>query len=327
MVWIPKNQSNCRTLQNRLDEYGKAAVPPLLKALSDSLSEMMMDPFGNYLFQKLIDFCNSSQIKEILEKIQAHLVFASKDQHGSRSIQKLIQQCDTLDQYEIIKKNIETYVDDLCIDPHGNHVLQLCMDKFPSSLSQFIFDDIQKNILDISSTKYGCYVVQKCYEKGDDERKKAISDVIIESSAKIVTNPFGNYALQFIIEKGPIEYSKRVFSLIKGNIVELSMQKYSSNVLEKLILTNDHDIQQSIVDELTIDERTLTTVAEHRFGIYVVRRLLVSSLPEYYFKYIFRVLAIFKPRFQPVYKTLQSNPKDKKNLDALDKPADQINPP
>lgn len=42
---------------------------------------------------------------------------------------------------------------------------------------------------------------------------------------------------------------------------------------------------------------------------------------------IFRVLAIFKPRFQPVYKTLQSNPKDKKNLDALDKPADQINPP
>lgn len=92
------------------------------------------------------------------------------------------------------------------------------------------------------------------------------------------------------------------------------MQKYSSNVLEKLILKNDKDIQSSIVREITIDQSTLTTVAEHRFGIYVVRRLLRSSLPE--------VLKVFQEKFDPVFNVMKNNPRDKKNLEALEKPVD-----
>lgn len=105
-----------------------------------------------------------------------------------------------------------------------------------------------------------------------------------------------------------------MYELIKGKIAELSMQKYSSNVLEKLILTNDKEIQSSIVKEITVDQSTLTTVAEQRFGIYVVRRLLKSSLPE--------VLEVFQDKFDPVYNIMKSTPRDKKNLEALEKPVD-----
>lgn len=132
---------------------------------------------------------------------------------------------------------------------------------------------------------------------------------LISHTKDIIGNQYGNYALQYILENGTLEYSYDVVKTIKGSIIKLCMQKYSSNVLEKLIKTNDYKIQIEIVNELVRYPKHLTTVIQHRFGIYVVRRLLTTLLPE--------ILPIFKKAFQPIYESLKDNSKFKKNIQVL----------
>ena len=55
----------------------------------------MMNPFGNYLCQKLAEKCNNDQLSLIVEKIYPNIIKICTNIYGTRSIQKL---------YEIIRE-------------------------------------------------------------------------------------------------------------------------------------------------------------------------------------------------------------------------------
>ena len=55
-----------RFLQRKFDEAGPAAVSLVLPEVLANLVELMMDPFGNYLVQKMLDRCNEEQRLEVL---------------------------------------------------------------------------------------------------------------------------------------------------------------------------------------------------------------------------------------------------------------------
>lgn len=52
---------------------------------------------------------------------------------------------------------------------------------------------------------------------------------------EIVQDPFGNYAIQYAIDTFGNESCKIIIKEICNNIHSLSMQKFSSNVVEKCI--------------------------------------------------------------------------------------------
>lgn len=52
---------------------------------------------------------------------------------------------------------------------------------------------------------------------------------------EIVQNPFGNYAIQYALEAYGDSICEGIINEIVNNILSLSMQKYSSNVVEKCI--------------------------------------------------------------------------------------------
>lgn len=51
----------CRFLQRKFDEGGPQAVGRVLPEILGHLMELMVDPFGNYLIQKLLDRCDEAQ--------------------------------------------------------------------------------------------------------------------------------------------------------------------------------------------------------------------------------------------------------------------------
>ncbi len=53
------------TPQRKFDEGGASAVAVVLPEVLDSLVELMMDPFGNYLVQKMLDRCSEDQRLEV----------------------------------------------------------------------------------------------------------------------------------------------------------------------------------------------------------------------------------------------------------------------
>jgi hypothetical protein len=57
LMSIAQDQNGCRFLQRKFDEGGASAVAAVFSELLEHVTELMMDPFGNYLVQKLLDRC------------------------------------------------------------------------------------------------------------------------------------------------------------------------------------------------------------------------------------------------------------------------------
>ncbi len=70
MLSVAKDQNGCRFLQRKFDEGGAAAIALVFPEVLDNLIELMVDPFGNYLIQKLLDRCSEEQ------RLQVGLPFA-----------------------------------------------------------------------------------------------------------------------------------------------------------------------------------------------------------------------------------------------------------
>merc|ERR1719235_77022 len=87
---IAKDQAGCRMLQHKLDEGNPEVTNAIFIEVLHHCVELMKDPFGNYLCQKLMDLCNARQLELILERISMELVSISLNMHGARAVQKLI---------------------------------------------------------------------------------------------------------------------------------------------------------------------------------------------------------------------------------------------
>jgi hypothetical protein len=63
--------------------------------------------------------------------------------------------------------------------------------------------------------------------------RKILLDEITRNALEIVQNPFGNYVIQHILDEWGPEIAKDIIDVIITTMISLSMQKFSSNVVEK----------------------------------------------------------------------------------------------
>lgn len=77
--YLAFDQQGCRNLQKRLEE-GKdqtalaAFTAALIDSMVDFLPSVMMNQFGNYLCQKLIDVSSVNDIKKIIAAVMPNLI-------------------------------------------------------------------------------------------------------------------------------------------------------------------------------------------------------------------------------------------------------------
>jgi len=82
---MAKDQHGCRFLQKMFDEGTPEDVQVIFNEIIDHVVELMVNPFGNYLMQKLLDVCNEEQrmqILLILTEEPGQLVRISLNTHG-----------------------------------------------------------------------------------------------------------------------------------------------------------------------------------------------------------------------------------------------------
>ena len=97
---------------------------------------LLVDPFGNYLCQKLIEHCTSFQIGMIIDLISSQICTIALNMHGTRSIQTLIENTTEPSQIKLIVDSLNSDPVKLIKDLNGNHVVQKCLAKLPDHYNQ-----------------------------------------------------------------------------------------------------------------------------------------------------------------------------------------------
>jgi hypothetical protein len=197
----------------------------------------MTDTYGNYFCQKLIQCCSAEQRIFILKHIVNNFEAISCNSSGTHALQSLIEIVNMPGEEELLKVSVESNLLKLSIDVNGTHVVQ----KIISCITEDSREKINEIILDnFNSLVYdpnGICVLKKIINGAESIKlKQRVISKIMNNPLEIIQNPFGNYIVQHIFEEWGVDICKEVINIILNNVISLSMQKFSSNVVERCLI-------------------------------------------------------------------------------------------
>ncbi len=290
IIPLSKDQHGCRYLQQRVEIEGNDACKLIIEEAESRLCALMIDAFGNYLFQKLIEHATEEQRSHMLETVQGSLLQASLNIHGTRSAQKFIEVCGSNEKHATtIMNELITHIVTLSTDTNGNHVVQRCLQHLSTKHKHAIYEISMKNIKTIACHRHGCCVYQRCIDSAsgtflpDDQQQNGnhvgVEDTpyklkligqITDNAVELMQDPFANYVVQHVLQQTDEASRNKIIKSTCGHLVMLSMQKFSSNVVEKCLLMAPHDILVQLIDELT-ESSNVVKLLRDSFANYVVQ--------------------------------------------------------
>ncbi|CAM6028749.1 unnamed protein product [Sphagnum balticum] len=272
---IAKDQHGCRFLQKKFDEGGPEDVEKIFREIINHITELMKDPFGNYLVQKLLEVCDENQRMEILRSVTVggELVRISLNMHGTRAVQKLIETLKSQEQVAMVIAALADGVVELTKDLNGNHVVQRCLQKLSHEDSQFIFDAAALHCVEIATHRHGCCVMQRCVDFAVDHQRQRLVVEVAANALSLSQDAYGNYVVQYILDLKSAWSSTEVMARLEGNYAFLSMQKFSSNVVEKCLKLGVEEPRARLVRELMTSPH-LGQLLQDQYANYVIQSAL-----------------------------------------------------
>eukprot|EP00126_Sphaerothecum_destruens_P009710 Sdes_comp20564_c0_seq1m15420 len=230
-----KDQHGCRFLQKKLEEGTLADIAVIFGEVFDCVVELMTDPFGNYLCQKLVEYCSSEQRTIIVEKVASELVYISLNMHGTRAVQKMIECLDDKLQVELVVEALGNSVVTLIKDLNGNHVIQRCLQRLNAQDNQFIYDAVAGHCIEVATHRHGCCVLQRCIDHASTLQRLQLVSEITSHAVQLMQDAFGNYVVQYVLDLKNPEFADALVNQFLGHAHFMATQKFSSNVIEKCL--------------------------------------------------------------------------------------------
>jgi hypothetical protein len=161
----------------------------------------------------------------------------------------------------------------LCIDSHGNHVIQRILLKLGHQHATFVFDAVAASVGDVARHRHGCCVIQRCLDSPPSEARGHLVHRIVDNSLDLMQDAYGNYVVQYVLDVCDDSDVHAVCESVVGRVSLLAIQKFSSNVMEKCLERCTDRVKECYLEELSDPERIRELMMDP-FGNYVVQRAL-----------------------------------------------------
>jgi len=133
----------------------------------------------------------------------------------------------------------------------------------------------------IACHKHGCCIMQKCIDASTPAQKKALTHEIAINTLTFVKNPFGNYVVQFVLNLKISSINVIISRQLMSDIILLSKQKFSSNVIEKCLEHNSVEMNQEMVQHVMNEKAHYFNMLSDQYGNYVIQKCLqVAHEPQ-----------------------------------------------
>ena len=296
ILYIFQDQSKCRNIQEQLEFHknDKIYIQNFFEQIKPELINLIEHQFGNYVIQKFLEILilqeNKQLINEFISVINKNdkLYEISINIYGTRVFQKTLEKLidnnnskiGTLELINSIKNLIDNHLYDLCCDKNGNHVYQKLLKVFKNKNEykyDFLYDNLSDISLKVALLQQGATIFSTALSLCNQKQKEKICMKIIENIEKLINDKYGNYSVQAIINKLENEknLNEPIYLYISDNIVNLSKQKCSSNVIDTFIMKNN-DYSKKLVDDM-IRNNIIEDIIKDQYGNYVVQKALIIS--------------------------------------------------
>jgi hypothetical protein len=234
-------------LQSALRAQRPDVVATTLAELVADLETVAVDANGCHVLRSLVEVLNEPQADALAAAMSERVVLAAAttSQHTRRTLQTLFERHHA---------------------GSANHL-------------QPLVELVAANALYLSQTQQGCIALMRVFERCDDAQKHALAEPLLPKLARLAVDPFGNYVVQCVlVNSNPVTRAQYVMRGLRGAFAELACNKFSSNVLERVVRHATAAVRAAIVDELVMPDAALEAVASDQFGNFVLQTLVETAV-------------------------------------------------
>ena len=274
-------QKGSRDVQNIIKKVNENDVEILITKIKNYFSDITIDKYGNYFSRKLIQICLPSQRIQLLESMNNRFVEIANNSYGTHPLQSLIEIINMPEEKKIVLKYILNNESILALDSKGTHVLQKFIsctkDEERYELNQHLINLIDKLIINPFGV---CVLIQLVKHTKDKNITKKIANYITERDPlSFIQHPYANYAVQSLITNTDLSYCDAIIDTIVQNYLSLSMQKFSSNVVENCIKFGKENTVKKIFGNI-IEQEKLESLLNNNYGNFVLEKLIARLNKE-----------------------------------------------
>ena len=276
-ISLMKSQQTSRILQYYLDKTPNDVIHLIFSEFSNQVDSLLLDPYANYFCLKIFYFLNFNDRIVFLKKISPILDVLCVNKIATYPIQCIIEQLISDEEKNIIVNSLKKHLMKLCFDVYGAHVIEKLIINFGYEKQlENILNFISDNFLFLSNNSNGLCIVKKTIileYKLKGERFNSLKKILINKALELIQNPYGNYALQTAIDNWNLNDIKEIYPMFYGKCLVFSIQKFSSNVIEKCIQKSE-EFTLKFIKEICSDENSICILLKNNYGNYVIQTTL-----------------------------------------------------
>lgn len=274
-------QKGSRDVQNIIKKVNENEVEILISKIKNYFSEITLDKYGNYFSRKLIQICIPSQRAKLLESMKNRFVEIANSSYGTHPLQNLIEIINMAEEKKIVLNYILNNESLLALDSKGTHVLQKFIsctkDEERYQLNQNLINLIDRLIINPFGV---CVLIKLVKHTKDKSIPKKIANYITNGDPlSFIQHPYANYAVQILLSNTDLSDCDIIIETIIQNYLSLSMQKYSSNVVENCIKFGKESTIKTIFKSI-IEQEKLESLLNNNYGNFVLEKLIARLNKE-----------------------------------------------
>ena len=286
-----RDQLYCRQIQSKLEKNVNNVKysEEFYGNIKPHLIEIIEHQFGNYVIQKFLNVLlaqgNKLIFEDIFIEISDKLYLICVHNYGTRVIQKTLEKLDngnyskieTEKLNSIFKSLIEKHLYELCCDKNGNHVYQKLLRIFPkeNNKNNFLYEELIKISFEVSIIQQGATLLNTAFEYSNQEQKIKLCEAIVERIGDLIVDKYGNYTIQTVFKLFEEKINEKIYKYIDENLLKLSKEKFSSNVIDKCII-KDYDKSNKLIESI-IHKNVIKEIIIDQYGNYVVQKAMSVS--------------------------------------------------
>ena len=269
-------QIGSRIMQKYLNKFPPEILTLLIIKIGNGFNKIMIDIYGNYFCKKLFQICSKEQRILVLEQIKNNFVNISKNSCGTHVIQTMLETISSPTEEIIILTSIRDHELELAFDTNATHVLQkllVVLEENKREQINFVLFNEEK-IKQMCLDSKGICVIKKMIKTAKkDKYKIALIKSIYDNCIQISESPYGNYAIQYLFEEWGLTQSMKIVKQCIENADVLSVQKFSSNIIDKLMNIISKERRDDLFNDLRLslfNPKIIRNVYSNKYGKFIL---------------------------------------------------------
>ncbi|TKY75003.1 Pumilio-like 12 [Spatholobus suberectus] len=279
VLLLAKDQHQCRTLQETMKMLTGEEFCVIFLELINHVTQLMVDPFGNYVVQRMVEICSEEQLTQIVlmvARCSFQLTRICLSPHGTRAVEKLLEHVTTREQRVRVMSALSPGAAILAKDVNGHRVLLHCLKYFSGEENKHLLNVVANKCYGIAKDKTGCCVLQQCVNHAQGETKTKLITAILVYASPLAEDCYGNYVVQHLLSLKVPGVAERLMRQLEGNFFYLACNKYGSNVVEKFFQDSGEQLSTLIILELLHNPNVAMLLVDP-YGNYVIKSALSAS--------------------------------------------------